>query len=269
MDPGPDALLYRRHWQDKRHMKTRKRAASQCLCTPPDGRRARESGDNPSGDRRFRSATSRADANERCPPIVCAGARPRYFLAAQGLAAQGFAPHSVAAHGFAEHSLAAHGPAAQGAAAQLSVAVPSSARSTGVAAGCSSTGLLSEQADVAIARPPATANIDANFALFIILLPTLWAERSAAAAPCNRIRNVRPDGRPNSPVSPRNACEGNIRQYRRDRFRFVRAKPRSPQVRSLTTPGYSSRRPTRSCFRRIRASSMDREAASPRKRVER
>ncbi|WP_161785660.1 hypothetical protein [Sphingopyxis sp. LC81] len=173
-------------------------------------------------------------------------------MAAQGLAAQGFAPHSFAAQGFAEQSLAAHGPAAQGfaphsfaaqdAAVQSAATLPSSASSAVAAALSCSTGSLPEQADVAMARPPATANIDANFILFICFAPNnVRAEKPVAAAPLRRIRNVRPWGRANGPVVAGLLLALARLDISERRNAIAAAYPMSAQVRGRTAPGYSKR----------------------------
>lgn len=121
-----------------------------------------------------------------------------YFLAAQGLAAhpaaaqgfaaQGLAPHLAAAQGFAPQGLAEQPAAAQGFAAQPAAAhglaaQPSAGADSSAGMTSSAVGSLGslppEQALVAMARPPATASIDASLTFFMIVLSQIPLLRCA------------------------------------------------------------------------------------------
>lgn len=124
--------------------------------------------------------------------ILCKGAgdavsgspaQVSYFLAAHGLAAHPAAAQGFAAQDFAPHLAAAHGLAEQPEAAQGFAAQPSADTD-------SSTGIISsvtfslgspppEQALVAMARPPATASIDASLTFFMIVLSQIPLLRCA------------------------------------------------------------------------------------------
>ena len=93
-----------------------------------------------------------------------------------------------------------------------------------------------------MARPPATASIDANFILSICFAPNdVRAEKPTAAAPLRRIRNVRPRGRPNSPVVAGLLLSLAKHDISERRGAVAAAYAVSTQVRRRMAPGYSER----------------------------